>query len=64
MSLTNSLIDRAAIANGTDPRLWTLSNIAKMKQQLLQCGIEFDWYVGSAIICTQKRKELSNESHM
>ena len=35
--------ENAAIERGIDPRSWTLQNISKMKSQLKEMGVEFDW---------------------
>ena len=35
--------ENAAIDNGVSPETWTKSNIANMKQQLLEMGYVFDW---------------------
>lgn len=35
--------ENAAIKNNTHPQDWTYSNIADMKQQMLQMGLAFDW---------------------
>lgn len=35
--------ENAAIEHNTSPQDWTISNIANMKKQLLQLGINFDW---------------------
>ncbi|HEY1896157.1 MAG TPA: leucine--tRNA ligase [Terracidiphilus sp.] len=35
--------ENAAIKNNTPPRLWTLSNIAAMKRQMLRIGFGYDW---------------------
>ncbi|KAL9623301.1 MAG: hypothetical protein Q9160_002408 [Pyrenula sp. 1 TL-2023] len=35
--------ENAAMERGIDPRKWTLDNIRRMKQQLKQMGVEFDW---------------------
>lgn len=35
--------ENAAIERGIDPAVWTVDNISKMKEQLIQMGISFDW---------------------
>jgi len=35
--------ENAAIKSNTHPRLWTLKNIKRMKQQLFQWGCGYDW---------------------
>ncbi|MDA2913712.1 leucine--tRNA ligase [Acidobacteriia bacterium AH_259_A11_L15] len=35
--------ENAAIVRKTHPRTWTLSNIARMKEQLQRFGISYDW---------------------
>lgn len=35
--------ENAAIERGIDPGIWTLDNISKMKAQLIDMGIKFDW---------------------
>ncbi|MEE9234023.1 MAG: leucine--tRNA ligase, partial [Candidatus Acidoferrales bacterium] len=35
--------ENAAIIHKTHPRTWTLSNIARMKEQLQRFGISYDW---------------------
>jgi leucyl-tRNA synthetase len=35
--------ENAAIKNRTDPRIWTLGNIAHMKRQDLRFGFSYDW---------------------
>eukprot|EP00808_Paulinella_micropora_P006447 g60363.t1 len=35
--------ENAALERGVDPARWTQQNIAAMKQQLLQLGMDFDW---------------------
>ena len=35
--------ENAALKEGRDPREWTLSNIAHMKQQMQRLGFAFDW---------------------
>lgn len=35
--------ENAAIENKSDPKIWTYSNIEKMKSQILKLGFEIDW---------------------
>ena len=35
--------ENAAMLHSVDPRTWTLSNIERMKLQLLKMGFSFDW---------------------
>jgi leucyl-tRNA synthetase len=35
--------ENAAIERGIDPRIWTLQNVTKMKEQLTGMGVAFDW---------------------
>ena len=47
--------ENAAIERGIDPAVWTVDNISKMKEQLLQLGIKFDWdRVCQRLLTTQR----------
>jgi len=35
--------ENAALDRGINPKDWTRSNIAEMKEQLIGMGFEFDW---------------------
>jgi leucyl-tRNA synthetase len=35
--------ENAAIERGIDPGIWTLQNVARMKEQLIAMGVAFDW---------------------
>lgn len=35
--------ENAAIGRGIDPKTWTLRNIARMKEQMMDLGGRWDW---------------------
>jgi tRNA synthetases class I (M) len=55
--------ENAAIERGIDPRVWTLENISKMKNQLTGMGVGFDWdRVGESLTDARSYRRLSDST--